>query len=177
MSDQNSLGLERLTLLGAVRQASSMEMLFSTSQNWNPQRSACPYSWSMHSELLRVPLSEGWGKKSLFNAPRPCFPKHSKDSNWPFSYRVTVLFWPLNSISRESSIPELVFQVGWPHGKSLSGETSGCLFRLPSRRVRSRFNSYWYNPQLWMNISFLQMSWKCSEVGLARWCWWNCIWV
>lgn len=168
MSDQNSLGLERLTL---------WKCYFPHPKTGIPKDQHAHTAGACIQSCYVFPCLRGGGRNPFFYAPRPCFPKHSKDSNWPFSYRVTVLFWPLNSISHEPSIPELVFQVGWPHGKSLSGETSGCLFRLPSRRVRSRFNSYWYNPQLWMNISFLQMSWKCSEVGLARWCWWNCIWV
>lgn len=80
--------------------------------------------------VLRVVMcSLVWGVGGIsffFSAPRPFLSEHYKDSNWPFFYRATV---PLNSISCSSSVPKLVFWVGWPHAKPLSGEISGHLFR------------------------------------------------
>lgn len=166
-------------LFGAVRQASFMEnATFHIPKLETPKISLSVQLEYTFSELSCVPLFEG--RRNLlgffFYAPCPFLPKHYKDSNQPFFYRMTVLFWPLNLISHASSISKLVFRVGWPRAKPLmSGEMSGHLFRLAGLETdiicTDTIHSFG-----WILNSYKE-GWKSSEVGLAWWCWWNRIWV
>lgn len=130
----------------------------------------------MHSELLCVPLFEGWGRNSFCMHHVPFFQSTIRTTADPFtewqSYFGLWILFPINPVfpywySRWDGL-----MVNCCQGKCLT-----VFFRLISRRVRNKLVCT--NTTHSFGWVFNSYRWPGSiqQLGSHGWCWWNCIWV